>query len=77
MADLFEAEMAKIDDYKPDEKMDDNSQFTTVVNKKSKRKRKHDEMEVDDKTVKKSLPKLSNFRPVDESSSVSFSNLIN
>ncbi|XP_027201237.2 RNA-binding protein pno1 [Dermatophagoides pteronyssinus] len=68
MADLFEAEMAKIDDYKTDEKMDDNSQFTTIVNKKSKRKRKHDEMEVDDKTVKKSLPKLPNFKPVDESS---------
>ncbi|OTF73593.1 RNA-binding protein pno1-like protein, partial [Euroglyphus maynei] len=60
MADLLDAEMAKIEDYNIPEQQD--SEFK-LVDKKSKRKRKLDEMEIDEK------PKLPDFKPVDECSS--------
>ena len=73
MADLLDAEMAKIEDYKTEQQQQQNnnedSEFKVVVGKKSKNKRKLDEMEIDDDN--KSLPKLPNFKPVDESSTVS------
>ncbi|KAH7640051.1 rna-binding protein pno1-like [Dermatophagoides farinae] len=73
MADLLDAEMAKIEDYKTEQQQQKNnnedSEFKVVVGKKSKNKRKLDEMEIDDDN--KSLPKLPNFKPVDESSTYS------